>query len=190
MNILIILKKYAPAFYKKSLLCYKDLFNQFEEMQNISIDYAVLEKTKDLLLCPMKNLSWSDVGSWDSVYEVLEKDDNLNAISGNILDIETKNSLIIGGKRFGIASGRPFKLAEFTLGKLLDKFNEKAIVFLDEIMIESEKLSNRGLNIDLKKPNPFSLFKAAEALKCVACKPGRQIPRPSKRYSELLRLPF
>ncbi len=72
---------------------------------------------------------------------------------------------VIGGAKFGIASGRPFKLAEHTLGELLGKFVEGATIFLDEIEAESRRLRGKGLEVDLKKPNPFSLLKASEALK-------------------------
>ena len=70
----------------------------FDQMPDISFDCAVVEKATDILICPLP-VSWSDVGSWDSVYEVFEKDQNQNVKFGNVLDIDTKNSLIVGGKR-------------------------------------------------------------------------------------------
>lgn len=70
----------------------------FEQMPDISFDFAVLEKCQNILVCPLP-VSWSDVGSWDSVYDVMAKDQNQNVKFGNVVDIETKNSLIIGGKR-------------------------------------------------------------------------------------------
>jgi mannose-1-phosphate guanylyltransferase/mannose-6-phosphate isomerase len=57
-----------------------------------------LEKTKKVAICPMPIL-WSDVGSWDSLYEALDKDQNQNVKFGNVLEMDTKNSLIIGGKK-------------------------------------------------------------------------------------------
>jgi mannose-1-phosphate guanylyltransferase/mannose-6-phosphate isomerase len=71
---------------------------QFHEMPDLSIDYAIMEKSKDILVCPLA-VSWSDVGSWDSVYEILEKDQNKNVKIGRVIAIDTTNSLIIGGKR-------------------------------------------------------------------------------------------
>jgi mannose-1-phosphate guanylyltransferase/mannose-6-phosphate isomerase len=70
----------------------------YDTMPNLSIDYALIEKTKHLAVCPLP-VEWSDVGSWDSVYEVLAKDQDQNAIQGNVLAIDTKNSLILGGKK-------------------------------------------------------------------------------------------
>lgn len=70
----------------------------FEKMPDISFDYAVLEKTSPILVCPLP-VVWSDVGCWDSVYESMEKDKNQNVKVGNVVEIDTKNSLILGGKR-------------------------------------------------------------------------------------------
>ncbi|EKE07912.1 MAG: hypothetical protein ACD_17C00464G0004 [uncultured bacterium] len=70
----------------------------FEKMPNLSIDYALMEKSKNILVCPLA-VSWSDVGSWDSVYEVLEKDEDKNVKIGKVLAVNTTNSLIIGGKK-------------------------------------------------------------------------------------------
>lgn len=69
----------------------------FSEMPDISIDYALMEKSKKTVVIPL-NATWSDIGSWDSVYELLEKDENQNAKIGNVLDIDTQNCLIMGGK--------------------------------------------------------------------------------------------
>lgn len=76
----------------------KAVTSSFEKMPNLSIDYALMEKSQNVLVCPLA-ISWSDVGSWDSVYEVMEKDQNQNVKIGKVLAVDTKNSLIIGGKR-------------------------------------------------------------------------------------------
>ncbi len=73
-------------------------FSNFVDMPDISIDYALMEKSKKSVVLPL-DLTWSDVGSWDSVYDLLEKDENQNAKIGNVLDIDTQNCLIMGGKR-------------------------------------------------------------------------------------------
>lgn len=55
---------------------------------------------------------------------------------------------------FGIASGRPLRLTEYALNELLERFNSKALVFLEEIKA-----------VKLNKPNPFSLLRSSEGLK-------------------------
>jgi mannose-1-phosphate guanylyltransferase/mannose-6-phosphate isomerase len=77
---------------------FADMVKDFSALPSRSIDYAVLEKSKNIAVIPL-DLFWSDMGSWDNLYEVLDKDGNQNVKIGNILDIDTKNSLIVGGKR-------------------------------------------------------------------------------------------
>jgi mannose-1-phosphate guanylyltransferase/mannose-6-phosphate isomerase len=57
-----------------------------------------MERSQEIIVIPLP-LTWSDLGSWDSVFETLEKDSNQNVKIGNVHDIDTKNSLIYGGKR-------------------------------------------------------------------------------------------
>lgn len=71
---------------------------RFAELPDLSIDYAIMEKSSDVLVCPLA-ISWSDVGCWDSVYDVMQKDQDQNVKIGQVLAIDTTNSLIIGGKR-------------------------------------------------------------------------------------------
>lgn len=83
-----------------------DLFNQgyaaildgFAGLPAISVDYGIMEKTKRAAVVPA-SFSWSDVGSWDSFYEVLSKDAESNVVTGDVLPVETRNSLILGNKR-------------------------------------------------------------------------------------------
>ena len=72
-----------------------------EDMANIpedSIDYAVMEKSNIVKVIP-SNISWSDVGSFDSLYEELPKDENNNTINENHISIDSKNNLVYGVER-------------------------------------------------------------------------------------------
>ncbi|MEO1924229.1 MAG: mannose-1-phosphate guanylyltransferase/mannose-6-phosphate isomerase [Nautiliaceae bacterium] len=95
------LEKHSPEIYKLiSYYSYEDLLKVeiFEKMPNISIDYALMEKTDKSAVIPL-DITWSDVGSWDSIYEVLDKDQNNNVKIGDVVDINTKNSLLISSGR-------------------------------------------------------------------------------------------
>ncbi len=99
-TILEEFEKYTPEIFnlmKKN--SYNEILRNFSDMPDISIDYAVMEKTDEAVVLPL-NVIWSDVGSWDSVYDVLDKDEKQNVKIGEVLDIDTKNSLIFGSKRF------------------------------------------------------------------------------------------
>ncbi len=83
------------AFIEK--YTFKEFLKHYSELPDISIDYAVMEKTKKAVVIPA-HLTWSDVGSWDAVYDLLEKDKMGNAIRGKVLAVDTKNSLVWSNK--------------------------------------------------------------------------------------------
>ncbi len=92
------IRTHAPLIAEKLALPFKEMVEQFSEFPDISIDYALLEKKTPLALIPL-DLSWSDVGSWDSVYDMLDKDADKNVKIGNVLTQDTQNCMIVGGKR-------------------------------------------------------------------------------------------
>ena len=67
--------------------------DSFRPCPNISIDVAVMEKTKNALVFPL-DAGWSDVGSWDFVWRISKADSNGNVKEGNIVDKNTKNSYL------------------------------------------------------------------------------------------------
>jgi mannose-1-phosphate guanylyltransferase / mannose-6-phosphate isomerase len=91
------MQTHCPSIFEKLQGSFDRCLANFSEMPDISIDYALIEKSKKTVVIPL-DVTWSDIGSWDSVYELLEKDENQNVKIGNILDIDTQNCLIMGGK--------------------------------------------------------------------------------------------
>jgi len=65
----------------------------YTEQRAVSIDYGVMEKAKDVLVIPGA-FDWSDLGSWDALWEVSEKDENGNAVRGEFIGVDTADSLI------------------------------------------------------------------------------------------------
>jgi mannose-1-phosphate guanylyltransferase len=79
----------------------------FPRCENISIDYAVLEKVRDVEGIALGDIGWSDVGSWNAVYELLPRDREGNACvsdtvqiasSGNYVDARGKVVALLGVK--------------------------------------------------------------------------------------------
>ncbi|MDO1581103.1 mannose-1-phosphate guanylyltransferase/mannose-6-phosphate isomerase [Rhizobium oryzicola] len=66
----------------------------FSASPDISIDYAVMEKTDKAAVIPT-GFAWSDLGSWDALWKNNEADGNGNVASENTTLVETKNSLVI-----------------------------------------------------------------------------------------------
>lgn len=71
---------------------------EFEKMPNISIDYALMEKSKNLAMLELES-DWKDLGSWQSIYEVSPKDENNNVFVGHVLDMESKNSFVYASSK-------------------------------------------------------------------------------------------
>ncbi|MCO6483112.1 MAG: mannose-1-phosphate guanylyltransferase/mannose-6-phosphate isomerase, partial [Flavobacteriales bacterium] len=69
-----------------------------------SIDYAVMEKTDRAAVVPLQ-ATWSDVGSWDSIWSISQGDGNGNVSKGDVLTHETSNSLLMAGSRCVAAVG-------------------------------------------------------------------------------------
>ena len=90
--------KYAPEIGKMLDLSFDDLVSQFGKMPDISIDYAVAEKSDRMAVLPM-DVYWNDIGSWDSLYEIADKDDMGNVKMGDVITTDTKDTLIISNKR-------------------------------------------------------------------------------------------
>lgn len=66
-------------------------FVEFDRMPSISIDYAVMEKSDKIALVKLES-DWNDLGSWQSIYDVSEKDANGNVFVGNVMDEGSKNT--------------------------------------------------------------------------------------------------
>jgi len=78
--------------------------NSFDHMPDISIDYGVMEKSQIVSLVSA-DIGWSDVGSWDAVHEIAPHDSDGNDISGNVLAINCKGSLLRSEKNLIAAVG-------------------------------------------------------------------------------------
>jgi mannose-1-phosphate guanylyltransferase/mannose-6-phosphate isomerase len=76
----------------------------FPALPSVSIDYGVLEKSSRVSLIPC-DFGWNDVGSWHAVHEIAAKDEAGNALQGNVIAIDCKNSLIRSEKRLVAAIG-------------------------------------------------------------------------------------
>lgn len=77
---------------------YTDMVQDFATLPDISIDYAVAEKSDRMAVLPMKDIYWNDIGSFDAISEVL-KDENGDAINGDVLTKDCHNTMILGSNR-------------------------------------------------------------------------------------------
>ena len=92
------LQTLASDVYEGISLGYHKAVESFSHMPNISIDYAIAEKSKDIVVIPMKKVKWNDVGSFEALYEVLPKE-NGNVTSGDVIVTDSRNNIILGSNR-------------------------------------------------------------------------------------------
>jgi mannose-1-phosphate guanylyltransferase len=69
------------------------------DLETVTVDYGVMENADKVAVLPAGGLEWSDVGSWDSLFDVLLPDKNGNIVfAGNHIAEDTHNSLIYGNR--------------------------------------------------------------------------------------------
>lgn len=82
------------------------ILDNYSKAENISIDYAVMEKADNVYVLPA-TFDWNDLGTWGSLHEKLDKDDQNNAVvnatvilenaSNNIIRSDAKKLIVIDG---------------------------------------------------------------------------------------------
>ena len=110
-SILSMMKKYMPdLYYSLEDTCKFEnkagysimLEKEYSKLKPISIDYAIMEPvSKDKLnkiFCIKAGFDWVDIGSWSSIEEIYDKDENGNILLSNSNLIDVKDSIIVGDK--------------------------------------------------------------------------------------------
>ncbi|WOT06290.1 mannose-1-phosphate guanylyltransferase/mannose-6-phosphate isomerase [Shewanella youngdeokensis] len=97
------LKEFSPAIYAACEQAYNEKTEDLDFIRagkeaflnspDDSIDYAIMERTTDAVVVPM-DAGWSDLGSWSALWEIDKKDDNQNAVNGDVVLHNTSGSLV------------------------------------------------------------------------------------------------
>ncbi len=129
---------------------------EFEKCPSKSIDYAIMERTKNAMVCPLAG-RWSDVGSWSSLWEEKSKDKDNNVIEGQIISKNVNNSYLFSSKRLMAVTDISNLLVIDTEDALFisDKKNPQNIIHI----IEELKNENRQELFEHKKVyRPWGFF--------------------------------
>lgn len=107
------LARYAPQIHAAATAAYaaaqSDLDfirvgkDAFAASPSDSIDYAVMEKTDRAAVVPV-SCGWSDIGSWSSLWSVAERDEDGNRYEGDVISLDTRDSLVRASERRLIAT--------------------------------------------------------------------------------------
>jgi len=110
------IERYQPDFYKllkpfiknQTDFNYSELIRIYPEFQSVSIDYAVIEKSKKVVVVPL-DVVWDDVGDWGALNRLYNTDKNGNILMGDVVPYDTFNTSVVarpvseGGRLIGVA---------------------------------------------------------------------------------------
>lgn len=82
----------------------KQLVQVYGQLKSISIDYGVMEKSDNVYLTKA-DFYWNDVGNWEAVYEISEKNEDGNSIVGDVYAQNTFGSYLFSPRKFTAAIG-------------------------------------------------------------------------------------
>ncbi|SIS13266.1 mannose-1-phosphate guanylyltransferase (GDP) /mannose-6-phosphate isomerase, type 2 [Aquipseudomonas alcaligenes] len=88
----------SPAHDSAGVLLQELDARSFAELPDISIDYAVMERSSSVAVVPA-TFDWSDIGSWGALSQLIPADAEQNRVQGEAILIETRNTVVLGETR-------------------------------------------------------------------------------------------
>ena len=150
----------------------------FSRCKDISIDYAVMEKTSNAAMVEF-TAPWSDVGSWESLWFEKTKDDSGNVLDGDIHIQNVNNSYIQSDNKYTSVIGLDNIVIVDTKDALL--ISNKKFAHLTKNVVDDLRKNNREEHINHKKVHrPWGCFESLEKkdgyqVKLLTLKPGAKI---------------
>ena len=180
------LKKHSPKIYEACKIAHQNINSEDisrikkADMLNIpedSIDFAVMEKSDKVKVVP-SDIDWSDVGSFDALYNELPKDSNKNTLNENHISIGSKNNLIYGNER-KIATIDIKDLIIIDTGDALLISKKGSSQKVKQIVAELKK-DTQLHNIHLTVSRPWGTYTVLEdtpgyKIKRIVVKPGKRL---------------
>jgi len=106
--------------------------DNYAKAENVSIDYAIMEKSKNVYVIPA-TFDWNDLGTWGSLYDKLDKDENDNAVVNSNTLLEDASGNMIRSKKGKVV--------------VVDGLKDYIIVDKDEVLLIFPKAKEQ----DIKK---------------------------------------
>ncbi|MDR3491453.1 MAG: mannose-1-phosphate guanylyltransferase/mannose-6-phosphate isomerase [Gammaproteobacteria bacterium] len=162
------MKEYAPDILLSCQQVYSEmdtdsdvyrLSENFQKIRSESIDFAVMEKANNIAVVPLCS-DWSDVGSWDALWEMGDKDSNGNVLKGQIFTENVKNSYLRSEKRLVAVVG----------------LSDIAVIETSDAVLVTHKDNSQ----DIK-----SLVSQLQSQHCVEANTAQRVDRPWGCYETL-----
>jgi len=191
------LKKYSPEIYEKAKEAYEsgaaedEVLNiDIDKMKDIpsdSIDYAVMEKSSIVKSLPV-NIGWNDVGSFDTISDLTETDENGNSAGDGNIFIDAKNNLVMSCCKPVVSIGIEDTIIINTEDSLLVLKKSKAQMVKQAVDILEKTAEGKELvkfPTTVSRPwGTFSVNKKGKnfTIKTIHVKPGKRLSLQSHRY--------
>ena len=150
----------------------------FSQAKDISIDYAVMERTQNAWVVPM-DAQWSDLGSWESLWQALEKDDAGNVTQGDVISRDCKNTIIAGEHKLIAAVGVE-DLAIIDTDDTLLVINKNRSQDVKHVVAQLKQEGRSEFNLHRKVHRPWGNYDSIGfgdryQVKCIEVKPGASL---------------
>ncbi len=129
----------------------------FKKCPSISIDIAIMEKTKLGVVIPL-DAGWNDLGSWKSIWEESSTDDNKNTLQGKTYIKDVKNSFLKSDKRLLVGLGLENILVIDTEDAILVA-NKDSINSIKDLVKELEENNYSEVKLNKKVYRPWGNYK-------------------------------
>lgn len=144
-----------------------------------SIDYAVMEKSKNVAVIPMQDSGWSDLGSWDAIFVMHNKDANNNVISGDVHAENVSNSYLHAQDRLLAVVGVSDHIVVETADAVLVA-HKNASQEVKRIVASLEMKKREEIESHLRVYRPWGYYEVLDKtpqfqVKCIVVKPGASL---------------
>ena len=189
------LKKYRPDIVRACENAYQGIEidldfhrimqDDFANCPSESIDYAVMENTKNAVCVPLE-AGWSDIGSWSSYWEAFPKDNDGNIFKADVIAKDVKNTLIKGKDRLIAAIGIENVVVIDTKDALLVSTKDN-VDKVKDIVSELEAENRKEHIFQTKVYRPWGYYDSIAIddnyqVKIIGVNPGAQLSLQSHKY--------
>lgn len=152
--------------------------NLFERSPSESIDYAVMERTRNAYVVPM-SAGWSDLGSWSALFDAIESDVDGNSSVGDVLLHDCQNSFGYSSRRLVALLGVKDLVAVETADAILIADLEKVQEVKNIVELLKEEGRPEAFN-HTKVPRPWGAYESLDIggryqVKRITVKPGARL---------------
>lgn len=181
------LEKYSPEIYNTAKTAYDNApkdsqiritHNDMAAIPEDSIDYAVMEKSNCVKVIP-SDIAWSDLGSFDALYDELPKNGDGNTANPHHISIDSHNNLILAHKTIATIDINDLIIIDTEDALLISKKGSSQKV--KEVVAELKKQDSHLPNIHLTAHRPWGTYTVLEDTPGYKIK--RIVVRPGKRLS-------